>query len=237
MTENISYYRDLVNAPIAPLPFTPKEMRWMRWLYHLLQFPLFAPLVRKTFWGMLAQVAALRNQGSYNNALKLMVRYLQLAQSRLKPKQFWHLMHLAVNITQHQQLKYNTESISAINKLLEITKTLPRECNGYDAAYSLVGLGLWAFQFGRLMDARRLICLAIEADTSWGYSEYLMGWLGLFDKRINAVDHFVKAANRDWEALHRLKRDPVCQLHPEIYRQVRQKMLVNGHTVSFPSSP
>ncbi len=113
------------------------------------------------------------------------------------------------------------------DSLIMLGSTGPKPWIGYDIAYAFVGYSLWIFERGDVQGAINMIKVSIDADDTWGYPEYLLGWYGLFTNNVDSVEHFTRAVQIDWSFLQRMKHDRTCRQHPEILKEVQKKTLVS----------
>jgi hypothetical protein len=90
-----------------------------------------------------------------------------------------------------------------------------------------VGYSLWLFERGDVQGAINMIQIAVLADETWGYPEYLHGWYGLFTRGVDSVTHFTRAVQIDWSFLQRMKHDKTCRQHPEVLKEVQKRTLVS----------
>ena len=81
------------------------------------------------------------------------------------------------------------------------------------------------FERGDIVSAIDYAKIAIAADDTWGYPEYLLGWYGLFTKGVDSVFHFTNAVRSDWSFLQRIKKDRMCCKWPDMVHQVQKRCL------------
>lgn len=194
----------------------------------LLVIPGMTRAFNGTFLGACSYVNALTQRGQSRQALTHLIKILQSKRFRgNRVYRWWYLMRQAISIAQDAQLDGLPPPLEEIEQIIAMASHSPGPRVGYDAAYSFIGLGLWAFQMGDRNKAIQYVHQAIMADQEWGYPEYLMGWLALFDSQIDPIPHFVNATRVNWSFFHRIKKDPVCQQHPEVIRKVKQQVLMS----------
>jgi len=201
--------------------------RWQTYCFaKLLNVPGMPSLCKNTFLGATHYTNELVRKNKSHQALQHLMQLLKSKKFIEGPTyRWWYLMRQAVMLAQDYQLCSQNHFKGEIKHLMSLGTNGPLCSSGYDVAFCFVGFGLWAFQMGDTKLAIRYIQHAIDADNTWGYPDYLMGWLGLFDKQVDTVHHFVKALKYNWSFFHRINRDPICQKHPEILKEVRQKVL------------
>lgn len=181
---------------------------------------------RKTYYGLLRQVESLKSEGQGVTALHLLLHALKRSYywSNHADK-WWHLMRTSIMLAQDLQLNASENTCGPIHQLMKLSNDAPQPWQGYTVAYCFASLSLWSFESGKINRAIHQVKLAINADASWGYPEYLLGWYGLHFEGIDSVTHFVSAIKRNWQFLQRLKHDPVCQKFPQILQEVRKYVL------------
>ncbi len=200
----------------------------------LLLVPGARKLFNRSFLGACSYVNHLTGKGKSRLALTHLLKLLESGRFKNKQAhQWWHLMRQAISIAQDTQLDGQPPPNDEIRRLIELAQVAPQPAVGYDAAYCFIGLGLWAFQMGDSAQAISRVQQAIDADNEWGYPEYLMGWLALFQENMDPIPHFVRALKFNWSFFHRINKDPICQQHPDVIRQVRQQVLKTSTAASI----
>lgn len=201
-------------------------------LAYLVALPGLNLVFRYTFLGACGYVVRLKIKRKKTEALTFVINTLSSDQYREKGTfRWWHLMRLGISIAQDYQLQNNI-FLPLVEKLMHLVLTGPQPRLGYDAAYSLVGFSLWAFQIGDVKLAIFTIRQAIQADPLWGYPHYLLGWFGLFDTEVDSVNHFEQALKCNWSFFHRIMNDPICLRHPDILSRLRKRMLITQQNQS-----
>lgn len=188
---------------------------------------LFGPLWPSSFIGIQLSVLKLRAKGQLNEALKLLLKALATSHFWWGHEgKWWSMMKEASILAQDLQLVGQTEP-GPFLQLCKLCKYAPQPWQGYDVAYSFVSLSLWSFIQGKAHHALEQVKIAVHADPSWAYPEYLLGWYGLWLEGIDPVKHFVRAVHLDWQYWERLKQDPQCQQFPEVLSLVKQEILLH----------
>lgn len=204
------------------------------WHTRLLSLPGVPWSCRFTFLGGCHYAKMLIQQQQLESALMHYLQLLELKKFQVLSQRWkwWHIMQQGVELIQAPELAYCASFVGYIARLLDLGETTPLPEPSYAAALSLVNLGLWAFQLGKINQARSYLQKAAKVDTHWGYPEYLLGWLGLLDQRVttNSVAHFNKALTYNWEFLQRLTQDPLCLRFPQVIREVRHNLLLLNKT-------
>lgn len=213
----------------TPKPAGYKLGRGTLWLCtKLIRIPGANRVFKHTFLGTCSYISLLSKKGKTPQAIHHLI--LILSKDKFKNKgvfRWWYLLRQTITLAQDYQLKGQDLLQDEVAQIMELVEQAPVLKQGYDAAYSYVGLGLWAFQMGNRELALHYVRQAIDADKEWGYPEYLMGWLALFESNIDPIPHFVNALAFNWSFFHRINRDPICQQHPDIIKKVRQQVLLN----------
>ncbi|MFI4937617.1 MAG: hypothetical protein ACHQJ6_03805 [Candidatus Berkiellales bacterium] len=189
--------------------------------------PLFGlrSLWQKTYHGLTAQVSQLLREDQPLKALNLLLEGLGNDQFwHHHAKKWWHLMRLAVEITQTLKLAVSNPFCKPIQRLLKLSTLAPQPWQGSDVAFCFSTFSLWSFIQGKTQKAILQINNAIHADLTWGYSEYLLGWYGLALEGIDPVSHFVKAIKIDRRYFEQLKNDPLCRAFPDVLALVEQEV-------------
>lgn len=225
--QNSSTPQIKANQPINPMGY--QLGRGALWLStKLIRIPGVNRILKNTFLGACSYTSLLSKKGQSKKAIQHLIKLLKRKKFKKKATfRWWFLMRQAITLAQDYQLQGQDLLQQEVADMMALAQHAPDPKQGYDAAYSFVGLGLWAFQMGLREQALSYVQLAVEADQEWGYPEYLMGWLALFEKNIDPIPHFVNALRFNWSFFHRINKDPVCQQHPEIIRKVRQQVLLN----------
>ena len=141
-------------------------------------------------------------------------------------EQWWTFMRIAIACLQQEQLVKFLIRPNVEDNLMLLGENYKNNRDGYDASYCYVGLSLWAFERGLTNKAIDFAKEAQKSYSEWGYPDYLVGWFGLFNKKVDSVDYFCKAIEKDWAMLHRIRQDPTCQMFPEVVKEVSKKVLV-----------
>lgn len=219
--------QNLQQSELQPMGY--KLGRGSLWLCtKLIRIPGANRLFKNTFLGTCSYISLLSKKGKTVEAIHHLIALLSKNKFKSKASfRWWYLLRQAITLTQNYQLKGQDLLQTEVAQIMELVQDAPEPREGYDAAYSFVGLGLWAFQSGNRDMALHFVSQAIHADKEWGYPEYLMGWLALFEKNIDPIPHFVNALAFNWSFFHRINRDPICQQHPDIIKKVRQQVLLN----------
>lgn len=196
-------------------------------LSYAVTFPVIGRLFRRSFILLCYALGRLRRKGDYVGLYDLLIDTLVHSTVRNQNNQhWWYLMRFGVAIAQERQINWLVRDIVLEDNLTLIGSLGPRPLKGYDVAYSFVGYSLWLFERGDVWGAINLVKIAEEADPTWGYSDYLHGWYGLFTSGVDSVFHFSKAVNIDWSFLQRMKQDKTCRQHPEVLHEVQKRSLV-----------
>ena len=201
----------------------------------LLKLPGMSRLFNHTFLGATEYTFRLSKQHQAPKAILHLLALLSSSKFRNKGTRWWALMRQAITLAQDYQISGHLLLEDEVAQIRNLLLDAPEPRKGYDVAYCFVGAALWAFQLGDTKGALDYARQAIRADQEWGYPDYLMGWFGLLEKDIDPVPYFVKALTYNWSFFHRIMRDPVCRQHPEILKEVRQRMLLTSESSTYPT--
>lgn len=145
---------------------------------------------------------------------------------------FWCTMRQAVVVMQASEGFYDKKLNSLmLTKSAESLIVLSQKNKDFDhknphKTYCYVSFGLWYFLIGDHHQAKVYIQEAIQADNVWGYPEYLMGWLTLFDSSADPVQHFINAIKYNWTFFHAINNNKLLGQYPVILKKIRQKLLI-----------
>jgi hypothetical protein len=219
----------------SPLPSGGDKSLASAVLGNLLGFLLLSPLIGNLFCRSFSlvclYVALLEQEHKYKNIYDALFKILQGKPYRSEKKIYywWFLLRLMVAFMQEQQIRQFLIYPDLEDNLINLGLNGPGKKEGYNVAYTFVGFSLWMFERGQIAKSLDMIKIAAEADKSWGYPEYLYGWFGLFAEGVDSVLHFSNAVHTDWNFLHRMRKDKTCQQHPEIIKEVSNRVIVSNH--------
>jgi hypothetical protein len=188
-----------VPEDLIPSSYTQARQKLLIGLSYGTAWPMAGRLFRQSFIMVCFALARLRKQGEYVKLYQLLA--LVLTDKTLKTKEnyrWWYLMRFGVALAQEQQNGNLFGGIQLQEDLIYLGSMGPKPWIGYDAAYSFLGFSLWFFERGDIVSAIDYAKIAIAADDTWGYPEYLLGWYGLFTKGVDSVFHFTNAVRSDW---------------------------------------
>jgi hypothetical protein len=222
-------YRDLIQNRFPPyVQQIGLTGRLVEFLSLGIRLPLIGHFIRQSFPIVCIAMNRLRRKGDYSGLYYLLMDSLlgnNFRKNRIH--RWWYLMRFGVAVAQERQINWLIRDLILEDNLIIIGSLGPRPWKGYDIAYSFVGYSLWLFERGDIQGSINMIQIAVQADETWGYPEYLHGWYGLFTKGVNSVDHFTRAVQIDWSFLQRMKQDRTCQLYPEMLKEVQKRTLVS----------
>lgn len=196
-------------------------------LSRAVHFPVIGQWVRNSFPILCVSLSRLRQKGDYVGLYGLLVDSLLGSTFRKRDVyRWWYLMRFGVAVAQERQINWLIRDLVLEDNLILIGSLGPKPWKGYDVAYGFVGFSLWLFERGDIQGALNMIQVAVQADETWGYPEYLNGWYGLFTSGVDSISHFTRAVQIDWSFLQRMKQDKTCRAHPEVLREVQKRTLV-----------
>jgi hypothetical protein len=221
-------YKDLIENRYPPYV----ELRGFRGfmasiLSNWVRFPYFGRYLRRSFAVLCISLSKLRQRGDYVGLYSLLIDTLLSSNFRKRRNyRWWYLMRFGVAVAQERQINWLIRDLILEDNLILVGSLGPKAWQGYDVAYSFVGYSLWLFERGDIQGALNMVQIAVHADETWGYPEYLHGWYGLFTTGVDSISHFTRAVQIDWSFLQRMKQDKTCRAHPEVLREVQKRTLV-----------
>jgi hypothetical protein len=199
---------------------------WIQCLSRFFGWLGLGDIWHKTFWGLKCRLVELKAKGQQNIALSFLLEALEHRRFwRDHEAKWWSLMRKAVLVAQDLELQNKAES-QPLLRLIKLSQNAPQPWQGYDVAYCFASLSLWSFVQGKSSVALDQVKIAQHADPSWAYSEYLLGWYGLWLEGIDPVKHFVRAIHLDWGYLQCLIQDTHCQQFPQVLQAVKQAVFL-----------
>lgn len=200
-------------------------------LANLLSLCIYTPVIgrflQNSFTVVCCALDRFRKRGDYQALYELLIKVLIRPTFRQKlTYRWWYLMRFSVAVAQERQINWLLRDLVLEDNLILIGNLGPKPLKGYDVAYAFVGYSLWLFERGDIQGALNLISIAVYADETWGYPEYLHGWYGLFTSGVDSVAHFTRAVQIDWSFLQRMKQDRTCRQHPDVLHEVQKRTLV-----------
>lgn len=233
MTKDSSDYRtykDLVQNRYPPyVQITGLKGTISELLSYFIKYPIIGHWIKHSFTVVCVALGKLRKQNDFKALYALLIEVLLGNYFRKKEtNRWWYLMRFAVAISQERQINWLIRDLILEDNLILIGSLGPKPWKGYDTAYAFVGYSLWLFERGDIQGAIHMIQIAINADETWGYPEYLYGWYGLFTRGVDSITHFARAVQIDWSFMQRMKQDRTCQQHPEVLREVQKRTLVSS---------
>lgn len=196
-------------------------------LSHAINFPVIGRMLQGSFPVLCIALSRARQRGDYMGLYNLLINSLLGPYFRNKKNyRWWYLMRFGIAVAQERQINWLIRDLVLEDNLILVGSLGPKPWKGYDVAYSFVGFSLWLFERGDIHGALNMIQIAVQADATWGYPEYLHGWYGLFTTGVDSVTHFTRAVQIDWSFLQRMKQDKTCRSHPDVLREVQKRTLV-----------
>ncbi len=149
-----------------------------------------------------------------------------ISESTLDKEKIWAICKTGLHAVQIRQLNPDVVILSKIEDLSHlISDRLATQCS-YDCSYTLICLSLWRFQKGQMEQAIQLAALAAQADPTWGYPPYLLGWFGCFTLEFDPLAYFYEAIEKDWRYTKRILNDKIIQNQTEVLKKLKQKFLI-----------
>lgn len=222
-------YKDLVQNRYPPyIHNTGWRGVLTGFLSYGLRVPIIGRLLKRSFLVVCAALGRSRKHGDFPGLYALLIESLLTTNFRKKyTYRWWYLMRFAVAVAQERQINWLIRDLILEDNLILIGSLGPKPWRGYDVAYTFVGFSLWLFERGDIQGALNMIQIAVRADETWGYPEYLHGWYGLFTTGVDSISHFTRAVQIDWSFLQRMKQDKTCKQHPDILHEVQRRTVVS----------
>jgi hypothetical protein len=216
-------------------PFSPRSNQPVVNIFftNLLKFLLLPPITGNLFCRSFSlvclYVALLEQTSKYKEIYDFLYKILKgkLYRTEKKSSSWWFLLRLMVAFMQEQQIRQFLIYPDLEDNLINLSNNAPGKQEGYNVAYIFVGFSLWMFERGQIAKSLEMIKIAVAADKTWGYPEYLYGWFGLFSSGVDSALHFSNAVHSDWNFLHRINKDKTCQQHPDIIKEVRSRLVIS----------
>jgi|SaaInlStandDraft_6_1057023.scaffolds.fasta_scaffold00039_67 hypothetical protein len=190
--------------------------------------PVLNSLAAKSFIFVSAYIAVLYKNGKLEALRNVVYDVLdgQHYRSNKYKDKWWYILRFAVTCEQERRLMTFFYDLEAENKLIRLGISGPTPWEGYNVAYVYTSFSIWYFERGLIASAIDMINLATEADLTWAYPEFMLGWYGLFVNDVDPIIHFGEAVRRDWNMLSRIRNDRACQQFPSVIKKVSQAVLV-----------
>lgn len=151
-----------------------------------------------------------------------------ITESDLDKEKIWSLCKIGTYAVQVRQMSPDVVILTKIDELIGLIPDKLAVQLSYDCSYTLVCLSLWRFQRGQMEWALKLAALASQADPTWGYPDYLLGWYGCFTLEFDPLPHFLEAINKDWRYAKRILNDKIIQNQTEVLKQIKHKLLISN---------
>lgn len=227
MENYLQYQQRILASGVFTNTVSQSEPSLLLHLFHwFAQYTGLSLLWQNTFYGLKAQILLLQRQEQPLEALNLLLNKLGNSHFWVAHEaKWWSLMRSAVGIA--QDLHCVGKSNVPMLRLMKLCQQAPQPWQGYDCAYCFAIISLWSFEQNKCKRAIEQVHIAMHADPSWGYPEYLFGWYGLFWEGIDTVHHFVKAIQIDRTYLQRVQQDPFLNKQKKVYRAVLNRIRCN----------
>lgn len=218
MEDNCKYHQRLLQA-FMRFPAQPSALT--EGVNHLVMWCGLKEWWHKTFYGVQSDALQLVAQGEYNEALSLLIKTLTEQQFWFEHScKWWNLMRLAINIAHRLHMSAQSMPSEPLHLLMKLSNTAPQPWQGRDVAVCFTLLSLWALEEEKNQKALDKIRIAMHADPTWGYAEYLLGHYGLVLEGIDSVNHFINAIKIDAVYWQHLKEDPTLRAFPDILQAI-----------------
>ncbi len=178
---------------------------------------------RKTYYGLKIQTEYLRARGQELLALNLLIKSLEKNTFWFNHTvKWWHLMATAILIAQSLELYSQEKMCLPLQRLMKLMVLGPQPWSGREVAFCFATMSFWSFLSGKNNKAIEQVNIAIQAEKTWGYPEYLLGWYGLLLEGLDPVPHFLRAIKCNGRYWQLLQHDPLIAQHPDVLQKVKQ---------------
>lgn len=195
----------------------------LSWVIH---FPLVMPFRLNHAYAAKAYLYYLIHRNRFPDLIHFLI--VLITESTLDKDQIWSICKQGVQAVQIRQLSPDVVILAKIEALTELIPDKLAVQTSYDCSYTMVCLALWRFQRGQMEGALKLAALAAQADPTWAYPHYLLGWFGCFTMEFDPLPHFLEAINKDWRYAKRIMNDKIVQNQIDIVKQVKHKLLISN---------
>lgn len=186
-------------------------------------FPGSYTILQNTYWGLRFRARVLVKEKQPLEALSVLIAGLNNQYFWFNhTAKWWQLMQMAINIAQRFEPWTQKPICAPLKRLLSLSDSAPQPWQGRAVAYCYATLSLWFFQEGNIPKALDKVRIAIHADRSWGYPEYLLGWYGLLIEGIDPIKHFIRAIQIDGRWQQCLMQDPLLNHFPAVRDAVKK---------------
>ncbi len=120
------------------------------------------------------------------------------------------------------------ESAEKREELILLMFKGPEPLQGYDVSNSLCHAARWRFGTHQEIEALDLARRARDADPTFYYAWYLLGWFSLQMRREDAESYFIKAIELDQTIWPVINQDPMCSREVEMLRSLKERALAKG---------
>ncbi len=217
---------EIETAPFKEPAFTGVVLHVLRFLGHI---PWLKAKLNDTVGGLNSQIfrcwEAARYEEAVNIALYALDKYRDNNNGSLgfmNHHHWWSFMRYAVKSIE------KSGDLGNMKQTLERAREGIEPFEGYDVAFSFVAFSLWKFKEERIEEAVDLAKTASEADPTWGYPEFLLGWYCLVAGGGDASRHLANAVQRDPRIIFRVASDPICHARPDISSKLKALAVSEG---------
>ncbi len=185
----------------------------------LLKVPFFRRYKELSDGGLDTLVKNLNAEGDYQNAFKYALIWMEgncNKTSGYSHSRWWGLMLQAIKSGARFP-----EGKEPYDDLIRIVESDCGVAEGRLAAECLNKLALWGFNFSDHEKCVELAQRASNADSTWGESHFILGWLHLSLDKDASIGYFNNAITLDPEYLMRIEKDSRCRSYPEVIQKLR----------------
>jgi hypothetical protein len=195
----------------------------LSWVIH---WPMWQNFRVNNFNAAKAYLLYLDNHHRFPDLIHFLI--ILITESTLDKDQIWSLCKIGAHSVQVRQLSPDVIILTKVEALIGLIPDRLAVQVSYDCSYTLICLSLWRFQRGQMEMALKLAALAAQADPTWGYPDYLLGWYGCFTLEFDPTPHFLEAIHKDWRYTKRILNDKIILNQTEIIKQIKHKLLISN---------
>jgi len=193
-------------------------------------FILFKPIRKAvdnsaggSFGTMFRHARAKNYQAAYEVALrKLKEEKLRKNEVMLGHHLWWSFMSYAC------QCLDNFESVEKREELIQLMLEGPVPFQGFDVSNSLCHAARWRLETQQEVQGIDFARRARDADPTFYYAWYLLGWFSLAMNRVDVEPLFLKAIELDSTIWPIIRQDPLCSQKTEMLRSLKEHALAKG---------
>ena len=194
----------------------------------------YVPIIRKavdnsvggTFGTFIRHWKAKDYQAAYDVSLrKLKDETLRKSEGRQDHSMWWIMM---------EQACQSAEILDSLEKKQELVQTLlegPEPLQGYHVSFAFCCAARWSYAMHQVVQALDFARRARDADPTYEYAWFLLGWFSLVMNRADVESYFLKAIELEPQSWSMISQDNMCSNETEMLRSLKEKALAKGIAV------